>query len=97
VIIQWSNQARKDLKAIHAYIARDSLVYATGQISRIVDRVERASTRPTAGHPVHEYKELPFREVHEGNYRIIYSFDETRLQVITVVHMRQQLSRKKLS
>ncbi|MGV3756957.1 MAG: type II toxin-antitoxin system RelE/ParE family toxin [Verrucomicrobiota bacterium] len=94
--VQWSRQARKDLKAIHAYIARDSLIYAQGQVARIIDRVERAATRPTAGHPVHEQPELPLREVHEGSYRIIYAFDDRDLQVVTIVHMRQQLVRKRL-
>ena len=95
--IEWSSQARKDLKAIHAYISRDSLIYAQGQIARIVERVEQASVRPATGHRVHEYPELLLKEVHEGNYRIIYSFDAKALQVVTVVHMKQQLARKRLS
>lgn len=96
MIIEWSSQARKDLKAIHGFIARDSIVYAQGQIARIVNRTERAATRPTAGHPVHESPELPLREVHEGNYRIIYAFDTRALRVITIVHMKQQLPKKRL-
>jgi toxin ParE1/3/4 len=96
VSIKWSSQARKDLKAIHAYIARDSQVYARGQIARIVERVEKVSHRPTVGHPVHEYPELPLREVHAGNYRIIYAFAEDQFHVLTVIHMKQQLPRHRL-
>jgi toxin ParE1/3/4 len=96
VNIQWSKQARRDLRAIHAFISRDSLVYAQGQIARIVERVENAAARPTAGHRVHEYPELPLREVHEGNYRIIYAFEAKLLQVVTVVHMKQRMARKRL-
>lgn len=78
--VQWTNQALKDLRAIHAYIARDSEVYAAGQISRIIARAEKAAARPLSGHPVHEYRELPLREVHEGNYRIIYAIGKDLIQ-----------------
>ena len=95
--IKWSSQAKKDLQAIYAYIARDSVNYAQGQVARIVGRVEKAATHPTSGHRVHECLELPFREVHEGNYRVIYRFTEDELSVVTIVHMKQQLPRKRLS
>ncbi len=36
------------------------------------------------------------RETHEGNYRIIYHFDGQSLQVATIVHMKQNLKRRRL-
>lgn len=65
-------------------------------VGRIVERVERASRAPTQGHSVHEYPEEPLREVHESPYRIIYRYAEEELQVITIVHFKQRLGRRRL-
>jgi plasmid stabilization system protein ParE len=51
--VEWSRQARSDLRAIHGYIARDSEHYARLQVKRLVERVEYVASRPMTGHPVH--------------------------------------------
>ena len=94
--IAWSAQSRTDLRAIHTFIARDSLLYATRQVERIVERVEYVADMPTLGHPVHEFPSLSLRETHEGNYRIIYSFDDVSITVVTIVHMKQRLQKSRL-
>lgn len=94
--ITWSAQARRDLKAIHAFIARDSQLYATRQIATLLERVEAVAPMPTRGHPVHEYPELPLREVHEGSYRIIYESADEELRVVTIVHFKQMLKQRRL-
>lgn len=64
-------------------------------VSRIIERVERASLFPAQGHSVHEYPEAPLKEVHESPYRIIYEFSEDEFRVVTIVHFRQQLAKKR--
>jgi plasmid stabilization system protein ParE len=96
VNIFWSAQAEADLDAIHAFIARDSEHYAGLQIKRIVERVVYVASLPMAGHPVHEHPAAELREVHSGSYRIIYRRAENLLVVVTVLHMRQHLPRKRL-
>jgi len=96
VNIFWSAQAEADLDAIHAFIARDSEHYAGLQIKRIVERVVHVASRPMSGHPVHEHPAAGLREVHSGSYRIIYRQAEDQLAVLTVVHMKQRLPRKRL-
>lgn len=94
--ITWSAQARRDLHSIRDYIARDSEHYAQLQIERLISRVERAAGMPSRGHPVHEFLESGLREVHEGSYRIIYGVSGDEFQVVTIVHMRQRLPRRRL-
>lgn len=94
--IAWSDQARRDLCAIRDFIARDSEHYARLQVERLISRVEHAATMPSKGHPVHEFSESGLREVHEGSYRIIYLIQRDELQVVTDVHMKQRLTRKRL-
>ena len=94
--ILWSAQAEADLDAIHAFIARDSEHYADLQIKRIVERVIYVSSHPMSGHQVHEHPAAGLREVHSGSYRIIYRRSDTEFVVVTVDHMKQRLSRKRL-
>lgn len=94
--ITWSDQARRDLCAIRDFIARDSEHYARLQLERLISCVERVASMPSRGHPVHEAIESGLREVHEGSYRIVYRLDGHDLQVVTIVHMKQRLTRKRL-
>ena len=79
------------MRAIRKYIGQDSEVYAAQMIGRIIAQVEQTSRMPSRGHPVHEFPEESLREVHEPPYRIIYSYTEDELRVITLVHFRQKL------
>jgi toxin ParE1/3/4 len=94
--ITWSTQARRDLQAIREFIAHDSEHYARLQIERLISRVERAAGMPSRGHPVHEFTESGLREVHEGSYRIIYGVQSDEFQVVTIVHMKQRITRRRL-
>jgi len=92
----WSAQARRDLHAIREFIAHDSAHYAQLQIERLISTVERAAKMPSRGHPVHEFIESGLREVHEGSYRIIYGVSGDEFQVVTIVHMKQRITRRRL-
>lgn len=91
-----SAQARRDLRAIRDFISRDSEHDGRLQIDRLITRVARASESPTMGHPVHEFSESGLREVHEGGCRIIHGFQDQEFQVVTIVHMKQQITRRRL-
>lgn len=84
-----SDQSRSDLRAIYDFTARDSELYATRQVQRLIAKIEQTTLMPTRGHPVHEYPESCLREVHEGGYRIIYRFSPEEMYVVTVVHLKQ--------
>jgi toxin ParE1/3/4 len=97
VTIVWSGEARRSLRAIRRYIAQDSEFYAARMVGRIIERAEHAALAPTQGHLVHEYPEEPLREVHESPYRIIYGASKDELRVVTIVHFKQRLEKKRLS
>ncbi len=94
--IVWSAESRRALRAIRKFIAQDSPFYAARMALRIIERVERAALSPAQGHAVHEFPEAPLKEVHESPYRIIYAFTATELQVVTIVHFKQQLPLKRV-
>ena len=94
--IVWSDESRRSLRAVRKFIAADSDFYATRMLERIIERVERVALAPAQGHRVHEYPEEPLREVHVAPYRIIYRVSGTELEVVTVVHFKQQLAPKRV-
>ena len=89
--ISWSELARKDLRAIHDYIARDSAFYANRMVERIVLRVGGLQRQPFKGHHVHEYPGRPdLREIHEASYRIVYAVAPDEISVVAIVHFAQR-------
>lgn len=95
--VVWSSEARRSLRAIQRFIAQDSEFYAARLVARLIERVERAVAVPSQGHPVHEYPEQPLKEVHESPYRIIYVVSEGEFHVVTIVHFKQRLEKKRLA
>ena len=89
--IIWSAEARKELRAIKRFIARDSEYYAARMVASIVERVEKMAVHPTQGHPVHEYPEQSLREGHQDPYRIIYQTTAEQIEIITIVHFKKRL------
>jgi hypothetical protein len=51
---------------------------------------------PSRGQPVHEFTESGLREVDEGSCRIIYGVFSDEFQVVTIVHMKQRVTRRSL-
>jgi len=93
VKIVWSTEARKDLRAIRTFIARDSEFYAAQMVRRIVERAESIAVALKRGHRVHEYPELALREVHEPPYRILYRVSAETVEIVTLVHFKRRLGR----
>ena len=91
--IVWSTEARRSLRAIRRFIAQDSEFYAARMVGRIIERIERAALQPAQGHPVHEYPEEQLKEVHEPPYRLIYRYSVEELEIVTIIHFKQQLPR----
>jgi toxin ParE1/3/4 len=91
VNLTWSAEARQELRAIRRFIARDSEFYADRTVARIIERAESILASPRRGHPVHEYPELPLKEIHEPPYRVIYEFSAEIVNVVTIVHFKQRL------
>jgi toxin ParE1/3/4 len=84
--IDWTERAHGDLRAIHAYIARDSKRYADGVISRIKARTRRLRAWPLSGSIVPEWNAPDLREVYSGQYRIVYRVETDRVLILTVLH-----------
>jgi plasmid stabilization system protein ParE len=82
----WTNNAKRELRAVYDYIAQNSPRYAQGIVDRITRQTKQLSTMPYLGAMVPEYEEETIRELLEGSYRIIYRVRGDRVEILSVVH-----------
>ena len=92
VRINWTIQARDDLKNIADYISQDSVKYAKLQVVRIKTRTKILNTHIRIGKVVPEFSDPFLRELIKGNYRIIYRIvSETKVDILTIHHVARKL------
>lgn len=89
--VRFSDEAKARLRAIHAYIAKDSSRNADAMVDRITRRAMRIGDLSHAGRKVPEYSLDTLREVSEPPYRIIYRIKPGEIEIATLMHYRQLL------
>jgi addiction module RelE/StbE family toxin len=89
--IVWTEPAVEDLRELHAYIARDSEMYASGFVERIILAVERLVDHPKIGRVVPETNDENVRELLFQRYRIIYRVTNDRIEMLSVIHGARDL------
>ena len=97
VQINWTFQAKNDLKGIADYISKDSILYAKRQVLKIRSRTDVLKSQNYSGRMVPEIQDENIREILEGNYRIIYRVvNENRVDILTVHHSSRDLRKRKI-
>ena len=95
VRINWTFQAKDDLKSIAEYISKDSVRYAKFQVIRLKNRTQILKQHPFIGKIVPEINSDKIRELIEGRYRIIYKIvSKNQIDILTVHHTAQDLTRR---
>ncbi len=89
--LRWTEHAVNQLGAIAEYVAVVSPIYADQTIDRIVMRLRHAQDFPESGRRVPEASALDIRELIEFPYRIIYRVHHETIEVLAVIHGRQDL------
>jgi toxin ParE1/3/4 len=89
--LRWTEQATNQLGAIAEYISLASPVYADQVVERIVSRLRQAQEFPESGRQVPEAGGMDARELVERPYRIIYRVRASVIEVVTILHGRQDL------
>ena len=89
--ILWTDPAIEDLQNLHGYIAKDSEVYASSFVERIILAVEKLTNFPRLGRVVPEADNQMIRELLYRDYRIIYRINGELIEIITVVQGRRDL------
>jgi addiction module RelE/StbE family toxin len=89
--IVWTEPAVEDLHELHAYIARDSEMYASGFVERIILAAERLVTHPKVGRVVPEANDEDIRELLLQRYRIVYRVKGELIEILGVIHGARDL------
>ncbi len=82
--VLWTDQAFERLAEIEEYIARDDPAIAERFIDRLIDRSQALADHPGLGRTLPELPGSEFRELVEGNYRIVYRLQGDTVVVLTV-------------
>lgn len=91
MIVVWTANAKRELRAAHGAVAQTSVRYADALVDRVTRKTADLARFPYFGAEVPEYDDVMLREVSEHPYRIIYRVRLDRVEVVSVVHAARQL------
>ena len=89
--VHWSELAVQHLASITLYISRTSPLYADRMVERILRRVDTLGDFPDIGLRTSESEDENVREVLENPYRILYLAQQSRIDILAIVHGRQDI------
>ncbi len=61
--VRWTEKSVSDLSAIHEYISRNSVIYASRFINSIIKSTDKLKTQPFLGRIVPEFDNKLIREI----------------------------------
>ena len=85
-VVNWTEAAPADLRAIEAYLTRHSSQYARVLVARVFARTAQLGGMSLLGSEVPEYGDEALRELFEHPYRIVYRIAVVQIDVLAVVH-----------
>lgn len=93
--VSWTEKASGNLQAIHEYISRDSLVYATRFIKSLIEATAKLKSMPRCGRIVPEFESHAFREVIYYGYRIVYRIANASedVEILAVLHDSREIKK----
>lgn len=89
-----SRFAEMDLKEIITYFYEKNSQFAIELYKKIKNRIDELVVFPERGRVVPELEKqgiTKYRQIIEGNYRIIYSIKSTRITILMIVDSRRNL------
>jgi toxin ParE1/3/4 len=97
VRINWTHQAKQDLKSIAEFISIDSKTYAKRQVLKLKGSTKILKHQKFIGKTVLEFDNEAIRELVIGDYRIIYRIQSSaRIDILTVHHSARDLRLRKI-
>jgi len=89
--IEWSPLAIERVLELAEFIALDKPEVAIEWASDIFDSTEKLIKHPKLGRVVPEINDEEYRELIEGNYRVVHWLGASKISVLTVCHGRRIL------
>lgn len=90
--IIWSDRAISNLKDIHKFTAQDSIEQGNKVVYQIIEKAETLLDFPLMGKHVPERPKSSLRQLVVYPYRIIYLVRKNAINIVAVIHGKQQFS-----
>lgn len=92
--VYWSPEARSRLQEIQQYISdQDAELAAREMVEKLFSRTRQLAVAPFSGRKMTNNYRGELRELLERPYRIIYRVNADQVEILTVKHYRQSLSK----
>jgi toxin ParE1/3/4 len=88
--ISWSPEAWEDIEEIAAFIHKDSPLYASQVVEKLIDASRRLTQFPLRGRNVPELRST-HRECFVYSYRLIYRVRDQHVLIVAVIHGKRLL------
>ena len=82
------------LAEIGDYIAKDSQYYAKAYTDKITIHTIKLKYSPYLGRIIPEQKNINYRELIYGRYRILYKVSKDKVYLIRVIHGKRKFSKR---
>jgi addiction module RelE/StbE family toxin len=92
--VVWTLEALDDLDALGHFHERTSPAYAASLVERLYAAVVILEEHPRMGRKVPEIDHELVRELIVERYRVVYQLMRDRVEVVAVLHSRQDLVKK---
>lgn len=93
ITLIWADKAKEQARDIHSYLYDGSATYAASWADEVERKLDNLLTFPEMGRIVPEFSVSFIREVFAGQYRVVYSFQNNILTVVSVRSMQQPLGK----
>lgn len=90
-MVIWSDEAKRDLRGIYDYIARESKIYAQRVADEIVAHSMEVDNMPRRYRMMPELEDDAVREFSIYSYRVIFEIMTDHIYVLAVAHKRQNI------
>jgi plasmid stabilization system protein ParE len=87
VQINWTVDAKQDLKNIYEFISKESEYYAELTVFKIIDKTELLNNNVNIGKVIKEKQDPLFRELLYKQYRIMYKvLGDQQVDILNIFH-----------
>ena len=87
VEVIWTQRATQEITSIAEYLEQYSTLYASSIVKKLYGKVGVLKQFPKLGRIIPEMQEEKYRELIEGNYRIMYEMlDDEMILIQRVMH-----------
>ena len=91
--VEWSERAIYHVEKVRQYLTSQKSLHVEDVIRRIYKKTEALELNPYLGAAVQEYSDNNLRELIEPPFRILYRVHQDSVEVVAVIHGRQNLPR----